>query len=97
MAIESDIMTVEELAEYLKLDPQTIYRKFKEGEIPGVKIGKAIRFKRDIIDAWLYIMSRRWDERQQEEMYAWGEQFAKEHGITEEDVIKAIRARRARR
>ena len=46
----SDVMTVEELADYLKLDPQTIYRKFRKGELPGVRIGKAIRFKRDVIE-----------------------------------------------
>jgi excisionase family DNA binding protein len=55
----TDIMTVDELAKYLKLDSQTIYRKFRKGELPGVKIGNAIRFKREIIDSWLRAMSYR--------------------------------------
>ena len=57
----SEVMTVVELAEYLKLDPQTIYRRFRRGELPGVRIGRAVRFKRDVIDGWLRMMSHRWD------------------------------------
>jgi len=90
----SDVMTVEELAKYLKLDPQTIYRKFRKGELPGVKIGKAIRFKRDVIEAWLRMASLRWDPQRREELRRWAEQFAKERGIREEDVLAAVRARR---
>ncbi len=93
----TEIMTAEELAEYLKLDPQTIYRKFRRGELPGVRIGKAIRFKRDVIDAWLRVMSHRWDQRQREELRAWAEQFARERGLQEQEVLDAVRARRARR
>lgn len=92
----SDIMTAEELAEYLKLDPQTIYRKFRRGEIPGVRIGRAVRFKRDIIDGWLRAASYRWDADQRRELRQWAERFAKERGITEDDVIAAVRARRSR-
>ena len=90
-------MTVEELAEYLKLDPQTIYRRFRRGELPGVKIGRAIRFKRDVIDAWLRVMSHRWDGERRGELRRWAEQFARERGIREEDVLAAVRARRRRR
>jgi excisionase family DNA binding protein len=92
----SDIMTAEELAEYLKLDPQTIYRKFRRGEIPGVRIGRAVRFKRDVIDGWLRAASFRWDEDQRRELREWAERFAKERGISEQDVIAAVRDRRSR-
>ena len=90
-------MTAEELAEYLRLDPQTIYRRFRRGELPGVKIGKSIRFKRDVIDAWLRVMSYRWDQGQRQELRAWAEQFAKERGLKEQDILDAVRARRAQR
>jgi len=90
----TDVMTVDELAQYLKLDRQTIYRKFRSGELPGVKIGKAIRFKRDVIDGWLRVMSLRWDANRREELRRWAEDFAKERGIRQKDVLDAVRARR---
>ena len=48
----SDIMTLEEVAEYLRLKPQTIYTWAQEKKIPGAKIGKEWRFKKSIIDEW---------------------------------------------
>jgi excisionase family DNA binding protein len=47
-----DIMTLEEVAAYLKLKPQTIYTWAQEKEIPAAKIGKEWRFKKSIIDEW---------------------------------------------
>jgi excisionase family DNA binding protein len=48
----SDIMTLEEVAEYLKLKPQTIYTWAQEKKIPAAKLGKEWRFKKSIIDEW---------------------------------------------
>jgi len=48
-----EIMTVKELAEYLKLNFQTVYRKVQNGEIPGSKIGRGWRFQKSVIDRWL--------------------------------------------
>jgi len=48
-----EIMTVKELAEYLKLNFQTVYRKVQHGEIPGSKIGRGWRFQKSVIDRWL--------------------------------------------
>ena len=45
-------MTIEEVAEYLRLKPQTIYTWAQEKKIPAAKIGKEWRFKRSIIDEW---------------------------------------------
>ena len=47
-----EIMTVEEVAKYLKMKPQTIYSWAQKGTIPAAKIGKEWRFRKDIIDAW---------------------------------------------
>lgn len=47
------IFTVEELAEYLKMNPMTIYRRAAAGEIPGFKIGRSWRFRKSAIDAWI--------------------------------------------
>lgn len=51
-----EVMTVSEVAEYLRVNPQTVYRKAKAGELPAVRIGRAIRFRRVELDAWLKSM-----------------------------------------
>ena len=47
-----EIMTIEEVATYLKLKPQTIYTWAQKGKIPAAKLGKEWRFKRSVIDKW---------------------------------------------
>ena len=49
---DSEIMTIEEVAAYLRLKPQTIYTWAQEKKIPAAKIGKEWRFKRSLIDKW---------------------------------------------
>jgi len=48
-----EVMNLNQLAAYLQLSPQTIYKKVERGEIPGAKIGRQWRFKRAVIDEWL--------------------------------------------
>lgn len=48
-----EIMTIKELAEYLKIAEKTAYRFASEGKIPGFKVGSAWRFKKEEIDAWI--------------------------------------------
>jgi len=47
------IMTIEEVAKYLRLHKSTIYRMVRLGEIPSSKIGNQWRFRKDVIDAWI--------------------------------------------
>jgi excisionase family DNA binding protein len=47
-----DILTLEEVADYLKLKPQTIYTWAQGGKIPAVKLGKEWRFRKSVIDKW---------------------------------------------
>lgn len=49
---DSDVMTLEEVAAYLKVTPQTIYTWAQEKRIPAAKLGKEWRFKRSVIDRW---------------------------------------------
>ena len=51
--MDSDIMTIREVAEYLKLNEKTAYRHAAAGKIPGFKIGGAWRFRRGEIDKWI--------------------------------------------
>jgi excisionase family DNA binding protein len=46
------VMTLEELAIYLKLPKSTIYKLVQEGRIPGQKLGKQWRFGKQAIDQW---------------------------------------------
>ena len=50
--MNTDIMTLEEVAAYLKLKPQTIYTWAQEKKIPAAKLGKEWRFRKSIIDEW---------------------------------------------
>jgi excisionase family DNA binding protein len=47
-----DIMTLEEVAKYLKVKPQTIYTWAQDGKIPAAKLGKEWRFRKSMIDKW---------------------------------------------
>ena len=49
----AEIMTVEEVAKYLKLKPQTVYKWAQEGLLPGAKLGKEWRFQRRTLDEWI--------------------------------------------
>jgi len=51
--LSNELMTIEEIAEYLRMKPQTIYRWAQDKRIPAAKLGKEWRFRRKIIDAWL--------------------------------------------
>jgi hypothetical protein len=52
---KNDIMTVKELADYLKIAEKTAYRFALEKKIPGFKVGAAWRFRKDEIDKWIKI------------------------------------------
>jgi excisionase family DNA binding protein len=49
----ADILTLPELAKYLRTSRDTIYRKAQKGMIPAIKFGKEWRFPKDVIDEWL--------------------------------------------
>lgn len=51
--VQTDILTVKELAEYLKLNEKTAYRLAARKDIPGFKIGGSWRFRKSEIDAWI--------------------------------------------
>jgi len=47
------LMTIDELAEYLRVKKRTVYDWLKKKKIPAIKAVGQWRFKRDKIDAWL--------------------------------------------
>ncbi|MEG4644582.1 helix-turn-helix domain-containing protein [Paracoccus sp. APAP_BH8] len=48
--MSNDILTIREVAEYLKINEKTAYRLAAEGKLPGFKVGGAWRFRRDEIE-----------------------------------------------
>jgi excisionase family DNA binding protein len=48
----SPVLSVPELAEYLKVGPATIYRLLKRRELPGYRVGSEWRFNLESIDRW---------------------------------------------
>ena len=51
--MSSDIMTIKEVCEYLKLNEKTAYRLASEKKIPGFKVGGSWRFDKTDIDKWI--------------------------------------------
>ncbi|EGR4108977.1 TPA: helix-turn-helix domain-containing protein [Vibrio cholerae] len=51
--MNDQILTLKELAAYLKLAEKTAYRLASEGKLPGFKVGGSWRFKREDLDAWI--------------------------------------------
>lgn len=49
----SNVMTVKEVAEYLRVNQRTVYRLAVDRKMPGFKVGANWRFKRSDIDVWI--------------------------------------------
>ncbi|HXF74596.1 MAG TPA: helix-turn-helix domain-containing protein [Methylomirabilota bacterium] len=47
------LMTLEQVAEYLNVDKFTVYRLLASKELPAFKVGNQWRFKRKLIENWL--------------------------------------------
>ena len=47
------VMTLNELADFLRVHPSTIYRLLKRGGLPAFKVGSDWRFNSESIDRWL--------------------------------------------
>jgi excisionase family DNA binding protein len=58
----SDIMTIKEVASYLKLTEKTAYRLVADGKIPGFKVGASWRFRKSEIDRWIIQQEQKTDQ-----------------------------------
>ncbi|MEA3253899.1 MAG: helix-turn-helix domain-containing protein [Chloroflexota bacterium] len=51
-----NLLTVDDVAGYLRLNRETVLRKARRGEIPSIKMGyRSYRFRKDQIDDWIKI------------------------------------------
>jgi excisionase family DNA binding protein len=58
---EDEIMTISEVAEYLKISEVTTYKFVQEGKIPAFKVGRHWRVQRSGLSE--FIENQRWGER----------------------------------
>jgi excisionase family DNA binding protein len=50
---EGEILTLDEVAAFLKAGKRTVYRLAQNGEIPAFKLGGTWRFRRSELDSWI--------------------------------------------
>jgi excisionase family DNA binding protein len=50
-------MTLEEVARYLQVSKETIYKMVQRGKIPASKVGSQWRFNKSAVDQWLISQS----------------------------------------
>jgi len=50
---EGEILTLDEVAVYLKAGKRTVYRLAAEGKLPAFKLGGTWRFRRSDLDQWI--------------------------------------------
>ena len=48
-----DLMTVEEVAAYLRVNKKTVYGLLKSGKIPATRVGHQWRFDKSSIESWV--------------------------------------------
>jgi len=49
----SEVMCLDELADYLKISKSTLYKLVQQGGLPGQKVGKQWRFHKSAVEGWL--------------------------------------------
>ncbi|MEJ2743778.1 MAG: helix-turn-helix domain-containing protein [Gammaproteobacteria bacterium] len=57
--MDDQILTLKEVAAYLKLAEKTAYKLAAAGKLPGFKVGGSWRFKREDIDRWIEDQKRK--------------------------------------
>ena len=51
--MQSPLLNLEEMAEYIGASNTTVYRYIKQKKIPALKIGKLWKFRKERIDEWI--------------------------------------------
>ena len=46
------LLTLDDVADYLRVHPSTIYRLLKKKQLPAFKVGRDWRFNQESIDRW---------------------------------------------
>lgn len=51
--LEEDVLTVPEVAGYLRVTPKTVYRLVKRGELHGFYVGRVLRLRRADVEKYI--------------------------------------------
>jgi excisionase family DNA binding protein len=51
--MDTEFLTVEEVAEYLRLPLSTVYKLAQDKKLPGFKVGKHWRFRKEAFQEWI--------------------------------------------
>ena len=51
--MDSEFLTAEEVAGYLRLPLSTVYKLVQDKRLPGFKVGKHWRFRREAFNKWI--------------------------------------------
>jgi excisionase family DNA binding protein len=51
--MEDRLLTIRELAEYLRVNPFTVYRWVAQKRIPHLRVGRTLRFRLDDINEFM--------------------------------------------
>jgi excisionase family DNA binding protein len=53
-----ELLTAEEVADFLRVHRSTVYRLLRNGQLPAFRVGSDWRFSRDLIAEWVHSRSR---------------------------------------
>jgi excisionase family DNA binding protein len=51
--MDDTILTIKEVASYLKVNERTVYRLAVSGDIPAFKVGGSWRFRKEALEQWI--------------------------------------------
>jgi excisionase family DNA binding protein len=68
MVLESKVLTVGDLSNYLRVHRSTVYRLLKQHRLPAFKVGSDWRFSIEAIDQWRLRQSTMEPERENPQM-----------------------------
>jgi len=49
----NDVLTLEEVTSYLRVDPSTIYRLLRKKQLPAFELARDWRFCREALEQWI--------------------------------------------
>lgn len=51
--LDTDVMTIKDVAQYLRLSEAKVYELARDGSIPAFRIGKSWRFQKELLVEWI--------------------------------------------
>jgi len=49
----TEVFDLQEASAYLKIAKSTLYKYVRLGEVPSFRVGRVLRFKKDVLDEWM--------------------------------------------